>query len=141
MKFFIIFIFQRVAKIKLDDYNFYGGLIHVCYAPEHETIEDVREKISERKFIVDLKCKKYEKMGFGTLKYDLMVKKFAQKLRPSKKKAKKSVVLKPSEENPLINEPKLPEGWVKATLTGDESYDQSVNNIRLQLKTTIVSLK
>ena len=88
-------------------------------------------------------------MNFGTLKYDLMMKNFATKLRPRRKKKvidKKKVVksisqIQQTEENLLINEPKLPENWVKTnTITGDESYDQTVNNIRLQLKSTIVSI-
>lgn len=56
----------RIAKIKLDDYNFYGSLLHVFYAPEWESVEDVREKISERKYIVSVKCKKYGKTNFGS---------------------------------------------------------------------------
>ena len=123
--------------------------MHVVYAPEFESIEDLREKLDERRFIVELKCKKYDEMNFGTLKYDLMMKNFATKLRPRRKKKvidKKKVVksisqIQQTEENLLINEPKLPENWVKTnTITGDESYDQTVNNIRLQLKSTIVSI-
>ena len=49
----------RIAKIKLDDYNFYGSILHVFYAPELESLDDLREKISERKFIVSVKCEKY----------------------------------------------------------------------------------
>ena len=69
--------------------------MHVVYAPEFESIEDLREKLDERRFIVELKCKKYDEMNFGTLKYDLMMKNFATKLRPRRKKKvidKKKVV-------------------------------------------------
>ena len=45
----------------MDNYNFYGGILHVCYSPEHESLDDLRDKLNERKFIVDLKCKKYGK--------------------------------------------------------------------------------
>ncbi|ELU06368.1 hypothetical protein CAPTEDRAFT_77168, partial [Capitella teleta] len=38
----------RFAKKKLDDTNFYGGCLHICYAMEHETVEDVREKLTQR---------------------------------------------------------------------------------------------
>ncbi len=136
-----------VAKIKLDDYNFYGEIIHVFYAPEFENIEDLREKLEERRFIVDLKCKKYNEMDFGTSKYDLMMKTYADKLRPRKKKTNKKKILNKTtssletNEDLLINEPKLPENWIKSnSLTGDKSYDQTVHNIRLQLKSTIVSI-
>ncbi len=49
----------RCAKIKLDNYGFFGGVLHVCYAPEYESLDDLRDKIIERKFIVSLKCQKY----------------------------------------------------------------------------------
>lgn len=39
----------RIAKKMLDTKNFYGGVLHVCYAPELETLDDVREKLLQRK--------------------------------------------------------------------------------------------
>ncbi|KAJ8334177.1 hypothetical protein SKAU_G00398160 [Synaphobranchus kaupii] len=42
----------RVAKRNLDERSFYGGLLHVCYAPENETVEDTRQKLQERKRFV-----------------------------------------------------------------------------------------
>ncbi|KAM3955723.1 LOW QUALITY PROTEIN: RNA-binding protein 48 [Aphomia sociella] len=39
----------RIAKKMLDTKNFYGGLLHVCYAPELETIEETRQKLMQRK--------------------------------------------------------------------------------------------
>ncbi|MBN3272466.1 RBM48 protein, partial [Polyodon spathula] len=42
----------RTAKRKLDERSFFGGLLHVCYAPEFETVQDTREKLQDRrKFI------------------------------------------------------------------------------------------
>ena len=38
----------RFARIRLDDKSFYGGVLHVCYAPELETIEDTRCKLMTR---------------------------------------------------------------------------------------------
>ncbi|XP_068627213.1 RNA-binding protein 48 [Battus philenor] len=38
----------RIAKRILDTKNFYGGSLHVCYAPEMETIEETRQKILQR---------------------------------------------------------------------------------------------
>ncbi|XP_041983795.1 RNA-binding protein 48 [Aricia agestis] len=38
----------RVAKKMLDTKNFYGGSLHVCYAPEFETIEETKQKIFQR---------------------------------------------------------------------------------------------
>ncbi|KAJ8267663.1 hypothetical protein COCON_G00128350 [Conger conger] len=42
----------RVAKRNLDERSFYGGLLHVCYAPENETVEDTRQKLQERRRFV-----------------------------------------------------------------------------------------
>ncbi|XP_027245629.1 RNA-binding protein 48 isoform X2 [Cricetulus griseus] len=39
----------RVAKKKMDEQSFFGGLLHVCYAPEFETVEETRKKLEERK--------------------------------------------------------------------------------------------
>ncbi|VDQ12208.1 unnamed protein product [Trichobilharzia regenti] len=37
----------KFAKRSLDDSSFYGGFLHVCYAPEFETIADCRLKLYE----------------------------------------------------------------------------------------------
>ncbi|CAB3234702.1 unnamed protein product [Arctia plantaginis] len=39
----------RIAKKMLDTKNYYGGNLHICYAPEMETVEDVREKMLLRR--------------------------------------------------------------------------------------------
>ncbi|XP_068942251.1 RNA-binding protein 48 [Petaurus breviceps papuanus] len=39
----------RIAKRKLDEQNFFGGLLHVCYAPEFETVQETREKLQDRR--------------------------------------------------------------------------------------------
>lgn len=38
----------RVAKRMLDTKNFYGGLLHVCYAPEYETVLETQQKLLQR---------------------------------------------------------------------------------------------
>ena len=38
----------RIAKKKMDDRSFFGKNLHVCYAPEYETVQDTREKLKER---------------------------------------------------------------------------------------------
>uniref|UniRef100_T1JII2 RNA-binding protein 48 n=1 Tax=Strigamia maritima TaxID=126957 RepID=T1JII2_STRMM len=47
----------RFAKRKLDDRSFFGGTLHVCYAPEFETMTDTREKLNERRKIIAAKTK------------------------------------------------------------------------------------
>lgn len=38
----------RIAKRRLDDKSFYGGVLHVCYAPEYETVNECRNKLQQR---------------------------------------------------------------------------------------------
>lgn len=47
----------KFGKKKMDNAGFFGGLLHVCYAPEYESIEDTRQKIVERR----KKCRNYHK--------------------------------------------------------------------------------
>ncbi|KAH6933336.1 hypothetical protein HPB50_014350 [Hyalomma asiaticum] len=38
----------RIAKKKLDETSFFGAVLHVCYAPEFETLDETRRKIIDR---------------------------------------------------------------------------------------------
>ncbi|CAJ0929043.1 unnamed protein product [Ranitomeya imitator] len=40
---------HRVAKRKLDENSFFGGILHVCYAPEFESVQETREKLQDRR--------------------------------------------------------------------------------------------
>ena len=42
----------RIAKCRLDDMNFMGSNLHICYAPECESLDDLREKLQERRTAV-----------------------------------------------------------------------------------------
>ncbi|KAM5157122.1 RNA-binding protein 48 isoform 2-T2 [Mantella aurantiaca] len=39
----------RIAKRKQDERSFFGGILHVCYAPEYESVQETREKLQERR--------------------------------------------------------------------------------------------
>ncbi|XP_015666121.1 RNA-binding protein 48 [Protobothrops mucrosquamatus] len=39
----------RVAKRKLDERNFFGSLLHICYAPEFESVQETRDKLKDRR--------------------------------------------------------------------------------------------
>jgi hypothetical protein len=41
-------------------------------------------------------------------------------------------------EPPMVEFQKLPENWIRPTITGDISYDETVREINNQLKRTIV---
>lgn len=47
----------RIAKKKLDNRSFFGGILHVCYAPEFETVDDTREKLQERRKVIAKKTR------------------------------------------------------------------------------------
>ncbi|XP_076327685.1 uncharacterized protein LOC143234304 [Tachypleus tridentatus] len=57
----------RNAKKRLDDRSFFGGSIHVCYAPEFESVQDTRNKLLERRKIVSAKTRHFtgEKVQSG----------------------------------------------------------------------------
>ncbi|CAL8293949.1 unnamed protein product [Merluccius merluccius] len=46
----------RAAKRHLDEKSFYGGVLHVCYVPEYETVEDTRLKLQDRRRYVVRTC-------------------------------------------------------------------------------------
>ncbi|XP_029919611.1 RNA-binding protein 48 [Myripristis murdjan] len=39
----------RAAKRHMDEKSFYGGVLHVCYVPEYESVEDTRLKLQDRR--------------------------------------------------------------------------------------------
>jgi hypothetical protein len=47
----------RIAKCRLDDMNFMGSNLHICYAPECENLDDLREKMNERRTVVQHRSK------------------------------------------------------------------------------------
>ncbi|KAM9385425.1 RNA-binding protein 48 [Pholidichthys leucotaenia] len=42
----------RAAKRHMDEKSFYGGVLHVCYVPEYESVEDTRLKLQDRRSYV-----------------------------------------------------------------------------------------
>jgi hypothetical protein len=53
------FVNAVLAKKSLDDKNFLGSILHVCYAPEFETIEETKEKLNQRKRYVTQKLAQF----------------------------------------------------------------------------------
>lgn len=39
----------RAARRKMDERLFFSNCLHVCYAPEFETMEETREKLEQRR--------------------------------------------------------------------------------------------
>ncbi|KAL9698099.1 hypothetical protein quinque_001540 [Culex quinquefasciatus] len=51
----------RRAKKLLDAKNFYGGILHLSYAPERESIEELRQKLAQRRREVAFRVPKKQK--------------------------------------------------------------------------------
>ncbi|CAH1788989.1 unnamed protein product [Owenia fusiformis] len=59
--FYIIpFYDSRHAKRKLDDYSFFGNVLHVSYAPEWESVAETREKLQQRRKAIAIRTRKSE---------------------------------------------------------------------------------
>ncbi|XP_056336225.1 RNA-binding protein 48 [Danio aesculapii] len=43
----------RAAKRHTDEKSFFGGQLHVCYAPEYETVEETKQKLQDRRRYVN----------------------------------------------------------------------------------------
>ncbi|GFO46425.1 RNA-binding protein 48 [Plakobranchus ocellatus] len=50
---------SRFAKRKLDDYSFFGGNLHVCYAPEYESVQETRAKLQDRRQVISKKIRQH----------------------------------------------------------------------------------
>ncbi|XP_011859177.1 PREDICTED: RNA-binding protein 48 [Vollenhovia emeryi] len=50
----------RIAKRSIDNKNFFGGILHVCYAPELETLEETRTKLWQRRKDVATQIKRVQ---------------------------------------------------------------------------------
>eukprot|EP00118_Oscarella_pearsei_P007976 m.40130 g.40130 ORF g.40130 m.40130 type:complete len:227 (+) comp32907_c0_seq3:19-699(+) len=53
----------KLAKQKLDDKSFMGSILHICYAPEFESIEDTKSKLDERLAVVQSSLSSRRKSG------------------------------------------------------------------------------
>lgn len=50
----------RRAKRFLDAQQFYGGVLHISYAPEYETCDEIRAKLAKRMMEVNYRLRKYQ---------------------------------------------------------------------------------
>ncbi|CAG9863455.1 unnamed protein product [Phyllotreta striolata] len=51
----------RIAKRLLDGRSFYGGILHICYAPECESVQETKLKLAQRKKDVTSRLQTKEK--------------------------------------------------------------------------------
>lgn len=52
----------RYAKKQIDGRNFFGEVLHVCYAPELETVDETRSKLILRRKEVSARIKKKQQV-------------------------------------------------------------------------------
>jgi hypothetical protein len=77
-------------------------------------------------------------MKYGTVEYEAN-KPFFEKNSKKQQIGKKTAKEKKTESvDPLFSFPKVPDGWVKESLTGSSSLDQTSIEINNQLKRTLV---
>ncbi|KAG5311490.1 RBM48 protein, partial [Acromyrmex insinuator] len=50
----------RIAKRLIDNKNFFGGFLHVCYAPELETLDETKSKLIQRRKDVATQIKRIQ---------------------------------------------------------------------------------
>lgn len=43
----------------IDDKSFFGGVLHVCYAPELETLSETKYKLDQRRWDIAKRIRKY----------------------------------------------------------------------------------
>ncbi len=47
----------------LDDKSFFGGVLHVCYAPELESLSETKQKFAQRTKDVLRRIESYKKLN------------------------------------------------------------------------------
>ncbi|XP_011707095.1 PREDICTED: RNA-binding protein 48, partial [Wasmannia auropunctata] len=62
----------RIAKRSIDNKNFFGGILHICYAPELETLEETKVKLIQRRKDVATQIKKIQQESVN-LKVDKFI--------------------------------------------------------------------
>lgn len=62
----------RIAKKKISHKPFFGKLLHVCYAPEYETVQETREKLQERRKVIAKKTRGIIVTIYSFLPFSLM---------------------------------------------------------------------
>ena len=53
----------------MDDYEFCGGKLHICYAPEYETVDDTRAKLEDRRRAVSRRLHQLAGKGSSRLEF------------------------------------------------------------------------
>jgi RNA-binding protein 48 len=56
----VIYSLHRIAKRSIDNKNFFGGILHVCYVPELETLEETKAKLIQRRKDVATQIKRIQ---------------------------------------------------------------------------------
>lgn len=96
----------RIAKRSVDNKSFYGGVLHVCYAPEYETVEETTVKLQQRKNDVLTRLNKYNSELFKKTKEFTISPKEIKRMKHEKSRKRKltETVIPPiyHEEDPIL---------------------------------------
>lgn len=80
----------RAAKKQLDNRSFFGGILHVCYAPEFESVEETRNKLAERRRYVISRAKSVSRLNEAGFSEETSKRKSEEKFYVDKSKRLKS---------------------------------------------------
>lgn len=60
----------RRAKKFSDAKSMYGGILHISYSPEHETIDELRQKLNQRRAEVRFRIKQQKMLETRKRKHE-----------------------------------------------------------------------
>lgn len=116
----------RIAKCRLDDMNFMGSNLHVCYAPECENVEDLREKFNERRTIVQRKSLMNSNYSKGKKRPMNMIRKNSSKNQCAN--VYKHSTLIPTDDFVSSTE------MISTQCSSSKSFEQTTNDIRAKMR-------
>ncbi|CAF1164751.1 unnamed protein product [Rotaria sordida] len=114
----------RNAKCHLDDMNFMGSILHICYAPECESLDDLREKLNERRTIVQ---RKSEMNNYAKRKKSTM-----NTIRQNIPKKQCKIVYKQSTLIPKNDSISCPTNTIESPSL--KSFERTTNEIRSKMR-------
>lgn len=97
----------------LDNKNYYGGILHICYAPELESVQETKEKLLLRQKNVVARLKNLQKTS-----------------EPKNNLHKHSEAVEESETNKNVNTNKLFMGNINNIQIGKRKYEESKKKIK-----------
>lgn len=129
----------RIAKRLLDNRSFYGGILHVCYAPEFESVEETRLKLLQRNKDVLNRLPNQNESFVKPINKEKIFDN--RRVHIEKQQANERIKLQDiySEDDPILRKPtsnpdaqmigpKMPEQNIFPASSSKRSYEDSIEN-------------